>query len=62
MKGARLSGRTLAEIERDAIIQALKDNQGNKKRSAEKLGIDRRTLYNKLKNYKITVENELRVG
>ena len=62
LKGARLSGRTLADIEREAIIQALKDNQGNKKRSAEKLGIDRRTLYNKLKSYKITVASELRVG
>jgi transcriptional regulator with GAF, ATPase, and Fis domain/tetratricopeptide (TPR) repeat protein len=62
LKGARLSGRTLADIEREAIIQALTDNRGNKKRSAEKLGIDRRTLYNKLKSYNITVENELRVG
>lgn len=62
LKGARLSGRTLADIEREAIIQALTDNGGNKKRSAEKLGIDRRTLYNKLKSYNITVENQLRVG
>jgi transcriptional regulator with GAF, ATPase, and Fis domain len=61
LKGARLSGRSLADIERDAIIQALHDHGGNKKRSAEQLGIDRRTLYNKLKVYKITVERELRV-
>lgn len=61
LKGARLSGRSLADIERDAIIQALHDHGGNKKRSAEQLGIDRRTLYNKLKTYKITVERELRV-
>lgn len=58
---ATLSGRTLADIERDAIIQALEDNRGNKKRSAEQLGIDRRTLYNKLASYKIVVEKDLKV-
>jgi len=62
LTGASLSGRSLADIERDAIIQALQDHRGNKKRSAEQLGIDRRTLYNKLKAYKITVERELLVS
>ncbi|MCB9728049.1 MAG: sigma 54-interacting transcriptional regulator [Deltaproteobacteria bacterium] len=56
-----LSGRCLADIERDAIICALRDNRGNKKRTAEQLGIDRRTLYNKLAAYKIVVEKELSV-
>jgi len=58
---AVLVGKTLAEIEREAIIAALRENQGNKKRSAEQLGIDRRTLYNKLAAYNIVVERELRV-
>ena len=58
---ANLSGRSLADIERSAIIQALQDNQGNKKKSAEVLGIDRRTLYNKLKAYQIVIEKELHV-
>jgi DNA-binding NtrC family response regulator len=56
-----LSGRSLADIERAAIIQALQDNRGNKKKSAEMLGIDRRTLYNKLKAYNIVIEKELHV-
>lgn len=56
-----LSGRPLADIERDAIICALRDNRGNKKRTAEQLGIDRRTLYNKLAAYKIVVEKGLSV-
>ena len=60
--GSHLSGRSLADIEREAIIQALHDTRGNKKRSAEQLGIDRRTLYNKLAAYKIVVEKELRVS
>ncbi|TNF28853.1 MAG: tetratricopeptide repeat protein, partial [Deltaproteobacteria bacterium] len=60
-QAAALLGKTLAEIEREAIIAALRENQGNKKRSAEQLGIDRRTLYNKLSAYNIVVERELRV-
>ncbi|MFT7581866.1 MAG: two-component system response regulator AtoC, partial [Myxococcota bacterium] len=56
-----LQGKSLAEIEREAIIVALRDNRGNKKRSAEQLGIDRRTLYNKLAAYKIVVEKALKV-
>jgi len=59
---ASLSGKSLAEIEREAIIAALQDNRGNKKRSAEQLGIDRRTLYNKLKAYNIMIQKELTVS
>ena len=55
-------GRTLAELEREAIIAALREHHGNKKRSAEQLGIDRRTLYNKLAAYNIVVERELHVS
>lgn len=56
-----LSGRSLADIEREAVIQALRDNHGNKKRSAEQLGIDRRTLYNKLKVYGIQIQRATKV-
>ncbi|MBL8783516.1 MAG: sigma 54-interacting transcriptional regulator [Deltaproteobacteria bacterium] len=56
-----LSGRTLADLERLAIVQALKDNKGNKKKTAEQLGIDRRTLYNKLASYGIAIESDLKV-
>jgi len=44
-------GRTLAEIEKDVILATLKRNGNNKKKTAVELGIDRRTLYNKLKRY-----------
>lgn len=40
--------RTLAQVEADYIRAVLKLNGGNKALAARKLGIDRKTLYNKL--------------
>lgn len=45
--------RRLEDVERRAIIAALKKFEGNRTRTAEALGIGRRTLQNKLKQYKI---------
>jgi DNA-binding NtrC family response regulator len=44
---------TLDDLERNAILQALAECRGNKKKAAELLGIQRPTLYNKLKRYGI---------
>ncbi len=44
---------TLDDMERTAILQALAECRGNKKKAAELLGIQRPTLYNKLKRYAI---------
>jgi DNA-binding NtrC family response regulator len=44
---------TLDDVERNAILQALAECRGNKKKAAELLGIQRPTLYNKLKRYAI---------
>ena len=45
---------TLLEgVERNAIIQMLKDTNGNKLEAAKRLGIGRQTLYNKIKAYGI---------
>jgi two-component system response regulator AtoC len=38
---------SLEDMERDHIIRTLKETGGNKKKAAEILGIERRTLYNK---------------
>ncbi len=46
-------GRTLAEIEREAIEHALAQHDGNRRRAAEQLGIGVRTLYDKLKRYEL---------
>jgi DNA-binding NtrC family response regulator len=43
----------LDDVERMAILQALAECRGNKKKAAELLGIQRPTLYNKLKRYAI---------
>lgn len=45
--------RRLEETERQAIIAALEKFDGNRTRTAEALGIGRRTLQNKLKQYRI---------
>jgi DNA-binding NtrC family response regulator len=45
---------TLMEaMERNAILQMLKDTGGNKLETAKRLGIGRQTLYNKIKMYEI---------
>ncbi len=45
---------TLMEaMERNAILQMLKDTSGNKLETAKRLGIGRQTLYNKIKMYGI---------
>jgi len=51
---ARSSGRnlTLREVERDYILEVLRKTGGNKSRAAEQLGLDRKTLYRKLDEYR----------
>jgi DNA-binding NtrC family response regulator len=47
-KEAMRSGLTLAELEREYIQKVLDENQGHRGRTAKALGIDAKTLYNKL--------------
>jgi DNA-binding NtrC family response regulator len=49
----RTGVQTLDDLERTAILQALAECHGNKKKAAERLGIQRPTLYNKMKRYSI---------
>jgi transcriptional regulator of acetoin/glycerol metabolism len=43
----------LGELERRAIVAALERKHGNVKEASSALGIDRSTLYDKLKRYEI---------
>ena len=42
---------TVEEAERQLIIQALKETDGNRTKAADKIGMSRRTLHRKLKEY-----------
>lgn len=44
---------TIKSVEKEHILKILKENNWNIQRSAEKLGIDRVTLYNKIKKYEL---------
>jgi DNA-binding NtrC family response regulator len=46
-------GKTMAELEKEAITAALKEVAGNRRRAAEMLGMGERTLYRKIKEYGI---------
>ena len=46
-------GRSLKEIERDMILLTLEDTGGNRTHAAKILGISRRTLQIKLKEYRM---------
>jgi len=45
---------SLEEIEKDYILRVLRENGGNQSRASQILGIDRKTLYLKLKKYGIS--------
>ena len=47
-----LIGKTMAEIEKEAILLALQTSGGNRRKAAERLGIGLRTLQRKLKEYR----------
>jgi DNA-binding NtrC family response regulator len=50
---ATSGGSSLDDMEREHIIRVLRETGGNKKKAAEILGIERRTLYNKAKRLNI---------
>jgi DNA-binding NtrC family response regulator len=42
---------TMEDLERAAVLAALQEKGGNRRRAAETLGIGERTLYRKIKEY-----------
>jgi DNA-binding NtrC family response regulator len=53
----RAPAKTLADVERQHIAQVLRETNWNISRAARWLGIDRVTLYNKIKKYHLTPES-----
>jgi DNA-binding NtrC family response regulator len=51
LAGALARGLTLADLEREYIERVLAAEGGNKTRAANRLGLDRKTLYRKLEEY-----------
>ena len=47
------AGVSLNELEKQAIIKTLARTKGNREKAAQILGIGERTLYRKIKEYKI---------
>jgi DNA-binding NtrC family response regulator len=47
------AGMTMADVEKAAIEAALRSSRGNRRRAAEVLGIGERTLYRKIKAYRL---------
>ncbi|HET7631915.1 MAG TPA: sigma-54 dependent transcriptional regulator [Gemmatimonadaceae bacterium] len=47
------TGTKMAEVERRVIEAALRETRGNRRKAAEMLGIGERTLYRKIKEYKM---------
>ena len=48
-----IPNKPLEEIEKQYIYEVLKENNWNKSKSAKTLGIERRTLYNKIEKYRL---------
>jgi two-component system response regulator HydG len=51
LAGALARGMTLEDLERDYIERVVAAEGGNKTRAAQRLGLDRKTLYRKLEEY-----------
>jgi len=52
LSAGSLIGKTMADIEKEAILTALQVTGGNRRKAAEQLGIGLRTLQRKLKEYR----------
>jgi DNA-binding NtrC family response regulator len=47
---------TMADVERAAIEVALRETRGNRRKAAELLQIGERTLYRKLREYQLPID------
>jgi DNA-binding NtrC family response regulator len=52
LSAAAAQNMTVADLEREYILQVLEEEEWNKSRAAQRLGLDRKTLYRKLEEYR----------
>ncbi len=62
LSSALLRGMTLADLEREYIARVLQAEGGNKTRAAQRLGLDRKTLYRKLEEEGLNSEDRRTEG
>lgn len=55
---AQAVGRAVERIERSVIHAALAEHRGSRTATAESLGVNRKTLFNKMRQYGMTAEGE----
>jgi len=55
--GLRLSD-AIQQMEVDMIRKALRESGGNKTKAAQILGISRKSLFNKIRDYKLQEQNQ----
>src|SRR5690606_5231135 len=55
--GAHEAGETPSSAERDALVQCIRDCEGNMSRAAERLGVSRNTLYRRCKRLDIPLQH-----
>lgn len=56
MERIGLAGMSWEEIERRAIVETLYETEGNRRKAAQILGVCERTIYNKVRKYRLTDE------
>ena len=52
----------LKEIEKQELVEALENAEGNQSRAAELLGVSRVTVYNRMKRYGVNAKRKIEVG
>lgn len=55
---AETVGRTVERIERTVIVATLAEHRGNRSATADSLGVNRKTLFNKMRQYGMTADGE----
>ena len=59
LKLPETKGKSLEDIEKDAICRAIEDSNYNLSLAAKELGISRKTIHNKINRYGLVIEKKI---